>query len=47
MMRPRTLRIIAWVLMLILGTLAIEGYDVLSGGNITEMFFEPNPGCYG
>ena len=33
--------------MFIIGTIALEGYDVLSGGNITEWLFEPSPGCYG
>jgi hypothetical protein len=46
MMKRRTLRITAWVLMFIFSTIVVEGYDVLSGGNITEMFWEPMARCF-
>ena len=38
MMQRRTLRTTAWILIFLIGTVAGEGYDVLSGGNITEAF---------
>jgi hypothetical protein len=44
MMQRRTLRITAWILMFIMGTIVAEGYDVLSGGNILEAFIEPDRG---
>jgi len=47
MMQRRTLRITAYILIFIIGTIALEGYDVLSGANITEQFFEPIRGCFG
>ena len=47
MMHRRTLRITAWILVFIIATIALEGYDVLSGGNITEPWFEVSRGCYG
>jgi len=47
MMHPRTVRIIAWLLLFLIGTVVIEGYDVLSGGNITEPWFEVSRGCWG
>ena len=40
-MQRRTLRITAYVLIFIIGTIFLEGYDVLTGGNIKELFFEP------
>ena len=46
-MQRRTLRLTAYVLLFIIGTIVIEGYDVLSGGNITEMFYEPIRGYFG
>jgi hypothetical protein len=33
--------------MFIISTVVLEGYDVLSGGNLTELFFEPFRGCFG
>jgi len=45
MMQRPTLRITTWVLLFILSTIVVEGYDVLSGGNITEMFWQPIRGC--
>ena len=47
MMHRRTLRITAWILIFLIGTIALEGYDVLSGANITEAFIEPFRGCFG
>jgi len=38
MMQRRTLRITAWILIFLIGTIAGEGYDVLSGGSITKAF---------
>jgi len=46
MMQRRTLRITAWILMLILSTIVIEGYDVVSGENVREMFGGPIIGCF-
>jgi hypothetical protein len=46
MMQRRTLRITAWILMFILSTVVAEGYDVLSGKNITKMFWEPFRGRF-
>ena len=43
----RTLRITAWVLIFIIGTITLEGFDILTGANIVELFFEPLRGCYG
>jgi len=45
MLQRRTLRLTAYILIFIIGTIALEGYDVLSGGNITELFFERTSGC--
>ena len=39
MMSRRTLRITAYVLIFLIGTIALEGYDVLSGANITSEKF--------
>jgi len=47
MMQRRTLRITAWILLFILSTIVVEGYDVLSGGNIQEIFMGPIRGCFG
>ncbi len=47
MMQRRTLRITAWILLFIISTIVVEGYDVLSGGNITQMFIGPIRGCFG
>ena len=47
MMQRRTLRTTAWFLLFILSTIVIEGYDVVSDGNITEMFIGPIRGCFG
>ena len=47
MMHRRTLRITAWILLLILSTIVVEGYDVLSGGKIPEIFTESFRGCFG
>ena len=48
MMQRHTLQITAYVLIFVIGTIVIEGYDVLSGGNIKELFFEPiRHGCFG
>jgi hypothetical protein len=44
MMRRRTLRITAWILIFLIGTIALEGYDVLSGANITEALAELDHG---
>jgi hypothetical protein len=41
MMQRRTLRITTYVLIFILGTIVIDGYDVISGGNIKELFYTP------
>jgi len=46
MMQRRTLRITAWILLFIVSTIVVEGYDVLSGGNIKEMFTQPILGCF-
>jgi hypothetical protein len=45
MMQRRTLRITAWILLFILSTIVVEGYDVLSGGNITKTFSESIGSC--
>jgi len=47
MMQPRTLRIIAYVLIFIIGTIALEGYDVISGLNIMDQFYHPISGLFG
>jgi len=47
MLQRRTLRIATWILLFILSTIVVEGYDVLSGGNIKELVWEPIKGCYG
>jgi len=47
MMQRRTLRITAYVLMFIIGTIVIEGYDVLSGRNVTDQFYFYFRGCFG
>ena len=47
MIQRRTLRITAWILLFVLSTIVVEGYDVLSGANITKMFWEPFRGCFG
>jgi hypothetical protein len=47
MMHRRTLRITAWILIFLIGTMALEGYDVLSGANITEALLEPFRVCLG
>jgi hypothetical protein len=47
MMQRRTVRITAWILIFLIGTIALEGYDVLSGGSITAAFVEPYRGCFG
>lgn len=48
MMQRRNVQITAWILIFIISTIVLEGYDVLSGGNITEMFIEPiHRGCFG
>jgi len=47
MMQRRTLRIITWILLFILSTVVVEGYDALSGGNIKELFSERIGGCFG
>jgi len=41
MMQRRTLRIITWILLFIVSTVIVEGYDVVSGGNITKTFLAP------
>jgi hypothetical protein len=41
MIKRRTVQITAYVLMFVIGTIAIEGYDVLSGGSITKVFYSP------
>jgi len=41
MMQRRTVRITTYVLIFIIGTIVIDGYDVLSGGNIKELFYTP------
>ena len=46
MMQRRTLRMTAWILIFLIGTIAGEGYDVLSGGNITEAFVGAFRGCF-
>ena len=46
MMQRRTLRLTAWILLFILSTIVVEGYDVLSGANITKMFWEPINRCF-
>jgi len=46
-MQRRTLRITAYVLMFIIGTIVIEGYDVLSGGNVTDVFSLYIQRCFG
>jgi hypothetical protein len=38
-MQRRTVRITAYVLMFVIGTIVIEGYDVVSGGHITDQFY--------
>jgi len=47
MMSRRTLQITTWILLFVLSTIVVEGYDVLSNGNITKMFWEPFRGCFG
>ena len=47
MMHRRTLQITAYILLFIIGTIAAKGYDVLSGGNITEPWFPIFNGCFG
>ena len=47
MMDRRSLRITAYILLFIIGTIAVKGYDVLSGGNITEPWFPISTGCFG
>jgi hypothetical protein len=47
MMQRRTLRTVTWILLFILSTIVVEGYDVLTGGNIKEIFIEPIQGCFG
>ena len=47
MMQRRTLRITAWILLFIVSTIVVEGYDVLAGGKITEVFSGPIRGCFG
>jgi hypothetical protein len=37
----------AYTLIFIIGTIALEGYDVLSGGNITELFYQHVGGYFG
>ena len=46
MMNRRTLRRTAWILIFIIGTVAMEGYDVLSGRNITESFVALSDVCF-
>jgi len=46
MMQRRTLRIATYVLIFVIGTIVIDGYDVLTGGNIKELFSEPIRGCF-
>ena len=41
MLQRRTLRTTAWILIFLIGTVALEGYDVLTGANITEAFIQP------
>ena len=47
MLQRRTLRITAWILIFIIGTITLEGFDILTGANITAAFFEPMRGCFG
>ena len=47
MMSRRTIRITAWILLFTFSTIVVEGYDVLSGGNITETFCEPISSFFG
>jgi hypothetical protein len=47
MMQRRKLRITAWILLFIISTIVVEGYDVLSGGNIMQTFIRPIEGCFG
>jgi hypothetical protein len=48
MMSRRIVRITAYVLIFLIGTLALEGYDVLSGANITsEHFYAALIRCFG
>jgi hypothetical protein len=47
MINRRTLRITAWILIFLISTIAFEGYDVLTGGNITRPIVEPIWACFG
>ena len=47
MMQRRTIRITAYVLIFIIGTIAMEGYDVLAGRNITDQFYFYIRRCFG
>lgn len=47
MMQRRTIRITAYVLIFIIGTIAMEGYDVLSGRNITDEVYFYISRCFG
>lgn len=46
-MRRRTIQITAYVLLFIIGTIVVEGYDVISGGNVTDVFYFYIRRCYG
>ena len=41
MMQRRTIRIITWILLFTVSTIVVEGYDVLSGANITKTMLAP------
>lgn len=47
MLPRRTLRITAWVLIFLIGTITLEGFDILTGANIIDNFIEPTRGCFG
>ena len=46
MLDRRTLRITVWILLFIIGTIVLEGYDVLSGGNLTDPWLEVSRVCF-
>lgn len=46
-MQQRTIRMPAYVLIFVIGTIVIDGYDILSSGNITDQFFFYIRRCFG